>query len=334
MSSLRDRLNAGVSRQVFDAAVQTFDRAVIDGTGQFLVAQLERIDPTIHEPLVTYTWSRDVDLREDVSLADDTASYTVSSFAAPGGVVPNGINWIGNNSNAIAGPSVDLGRVAQPLSLWGMELSWTIRELERSLKLGTGIDQQKLNVLKLKHNMDCDQMVYVGDANIGATGLVNSQNKPGVSLLSASAAFSTLTEKDQLSDLNRLISAVYEAAAYTGAPTCLRLPPAQFARMATTQLPTQPGTVLRFLRENSLSTELNNVQIDIRPLKWLKGAGVGGTDRALVYTKSPDRVRFPMTQLDRTPLEYRSLWQMVTYYGLLGQLEIIYPETVGYMDGI
>ncbi len=97
MSSLRDRLNAGISRQVFDAAVQTFDRAVIDGTGQFLVAQLERIDPTIHEPLVTYTWSRDVDLREDVSLADDTASYTVSSFAAPGGVVPNGINWIGNN---------------------------------------------------------------------------------------------------------------------------------------------------------------------------------------------------------------------------------------------
>ncbi len=334
MSSLRDRLNAGISRQVFDAAVQTFDRAVIDGTGQFLVGQLEKIDPTLHEPLVAYTWSRDVDLREDVTFADDVASYTVSSFAAPGGVVPNGINWIGSSSNAIPGPSVDLNRIAQPLHQWGMELSWTLRELERSMKLGNGIDIQKLNVMKLKHQMDCDQMVYVGDSNIGATGLVNSQNRPGVTLLAATAPLNTLAPTAALDELNRLSSAVYEAGAFTSAPTQIRLPPQQFAKLAATQLPSQPGSVLGFLRANSLSTEINNTPVEIRPLKWLKGAGVGGTDRALVYTKSPDRVRFPMTQLDRTPLEYRSLWQMVTYYGLIGQLEIIYPETVGYMDGI
>lgn len=312
----------------------TFDRAVIDGTGQFLVGQLEKIDPTLHEPLVTYTWSRDVDLREDISFADDVASYTVSSFSMPGNVKPNGINWAGSSSNALTGPNVDLGRVAQNLNMWASELSWTIRDLERSLKLGTGIDTQKLRAMQLKYNMDLDQITYVGDSDMGITGLVNAQNRPGVTLLAAPGPMNTATPADTLAMLNSLCAAVYEASASTSAPTQVRLPPAQFAKLAATQLPAQPGSVLRFLRENSLSTEINNTPIEIKPLKWLKGAGAGGTDRALVYTKSPDRVRLPLTQLDRTPLEYRSMWQMVTYYGLIGQIEILYPETIGYMDGI
>lgn len=315
-------------------AMHTFDRAVIDGTGVFLTSQLEKVDPKINEPLVTYTWSRDVDLREDVSLADDVASYTTSRYSSPGNIVPNGISWAGNGSNAVAGPSVDLDRVAQPLNLWAQELSWTIRDLERSLKLGTGIDQQKLNAMKIKYNMDVDQVVYVGDSNMGVTGLVNSQNRPGVTLLSASGPMNAATPTDALAMVNLLCATVYEASANTAAPTQIRLPPSQFAKLAATQLPNQSGSVLGFLRQFNLSTEINNTPVEIKPLKWLKGAGVGGTDRMLVYTKSPDRVRFPITPLDRTPVEYRSMYQLVTYYGLLGQLEIIYPETVGYMDGI
>ncbi len=324
----------GVFRQVHDAGMQTFDRAVIDGTGLFLTSQLERIDPVLYAPLVQFTWSRDVDVREDITLADDVASYTVSSFAAPGGVVPDGINWIGRNSNAIPGPAVDLGRVSQPLHLWGQELSWTVIELEKSMKLGTGIDQQKLEAMRLKYNMDVDQMVYVGDSNMGVTGLVNSQNRAGVTLRAATGKFTTLTADQRRADLNGLIGSVYDAAGNTMAPTRLLVPPGVFGDLAGQQLPNTGETVLSFLRRTGLSTEVNNRPLEIYPCKWLKGAGVGGTDRIVAYTKGPDRVRIPLTQLDRTPLEYRSLYQMVTYYGALGQIEILYPETVGYLDGV
>lgn len=54
----------------------------------------------------------------------------------------------------------------------------------------------------------------------------------------------------------------------------------------------------------------------------------------VAYTKDPMYVRFPMVPLTRTPLEYRGIYQLTTYYGKLGEVEFVYPETVGYADGI
>ena len=41
----------------------TYDQATIDSAGAFLIGELERLDPMIHEPLVSVTWMRDIDLR-------------------------------------------------------------------------------------------------------------------------------------------------------------------------------------------------------------------------------------------------------------------------------
>jgi hypothetical protein len=38
--------------------------------------------------------------------------------------------------------------------------------------------------------------------------------------------------------------------------------------------------------------------------------------------------------LQHTPIEYRSIWQLTTYYGKLGVLEVVYPEAIRYADGI
>ena len=46
----------------------TFDQMTVDSTGAFLVSELERMDQTMHEPLLITTWSRDMPLREDVSI--------------------------------------------------------------------------------------------------------------------------------------------------------------------------------------------------------------------------------------------------------------------------
>src|SRR5580765_6904879 len=54
--------------------IMTFDQLTVDSTGAFLIGELERLDPTLHEPLATVTWGRDIDLREDVTLADEVSS--------------------------------------------------------------------------------------------------------------------------------------------------------------------------------------------------------------------------------------------------------------------
>ncbi|MGN5479514.1 major capsid family protein [Cupriavidus basilensis] len=168
-----------VARHFTRDGMMTYDQTTIDSTGAFLVGQLERLDQTLNEPLVEYTWSRDIELRTDVSAADEVASFTNSTFAAAGGIRPGGLNWISNEGNALPGPSVDIGKTGQPMRLWGQEVKYTVPELIKSQKLGMPIDAQKVEAMNLKRNMDIDQIVYVGDPDMSFTGLINLGGRRG-----------------------------------------------------------------------------------------------------------------------------------------------------------
>jgi hypothetical protein len=54
----------------------------------------------------------------------------------------------------------------------------------------------------------------------------------------------------------------------------------------------------------------------------------------IVYTKERQYVRYPMTLLQRTPVQYDGLYHKTTYYCRLGVVETVYPQTVGYFDGL
>ena len=319
-------------------AMMTYDQATIDSAGAFLVGELERLDPTLNEPLVAYTWSRDIDLREDVSIADEVASFTNSSFAAVGGIQPNGKAWAGKDANAIASLALDIGKTPQPLNLWAMELSWTIPELESAIRLGRPVDSQKLEGLNLRLQMDTDEQVYIGDSLLGIPGLVNSPlisatNVPNGA--GGSPLWAQKTPAEILKDVNTLLNAAWAASGWKVAPTDLRLPPVQFGYIVSQTVSTAGNiSILEFLRQNSLSNSINGRPINIQPLKWLVGRGAANADRMMAYTKDRKYAQFPLVPLQRTPLEYRSLYQLTTYFGRLGQIEFRYPETLGYADGI
>lgn len=119
-------------------------------------------------------WTRDIQLREDVSIADDISSWTNTSFGVAGsGANPNGKNWVGKDSTAIAGVNVDISKDGNPLNLWGMELGWTVVELAAAQQVGRPIDTQKYDGMQLKWQMDNDEQVYVGDEALGLKGLTN-----------------------------------------------------------------------------------------------------------------------------------------------------------------
>ena len=319
--------------------LQTYDAATIDSTGAFLIGELERLDQTMHEPLVSYKWSRDIDLREDVSIADESSSFTNSAFAAAGGTKPTGKSWIGKDANAITGIQLDIAKTANPLFLWGMQVGYTIPELESAIRIGRPIDVQKLAGLRLKHQMDIDEMVYIGDTELGKYGLVNQTagitTGNVVAGATGSLAWTTKTPDEILQDVNTLLTAVWAASAYAVCPRRLLLPPTQFA-YAVSQKVSNAGniSILRFLKENSIALEENGEELEIYSSKWLPAAGANSTDRMVAYTKRQDLVRFPLVPLQRTPLEYRGIHQITTYFGRLGVVEVVYPETVGYADGI
>lgn len=310
----------------------TFDQATLDGTGAFLVGELERLDQELNMPLVGYTWSRDIQLREDVSIADDISSFTNSTFAAAGTPNPNGKNWIGKDSTAIAGPNVDIAKTGFPLTLWGMELGWTVVELAAAAKVGRPIDTQKYDAMQLKWNMDTDEQVYRGDSQLGVKGLLNYS---GVAFTNAPKTWATSMPDEIRASINLLLSNAWAASGYTIVPRDLLLPPEQFALLSSIIVSSAGNqSLLTYLRENTIAFHQNGVPLNIRAVKWLKGAGTGGTDRMMAYTNDKKFVRFPMVPLLSVPVQYRGIYQLTTYYGKLGAVESPYPETMAYLDGI
>jgi len=325
--------------------MQAFDRRVIDSTGAFLNGELERLDPTLHMPLTSVFYTRDIDLREDITVADDVSSFTVSTFAGTGGITTGGKSWISREATAVPGVNINIDKIPHPLYLWGKEVKWTLPELEAAMKLGRPIDAQKLEALKILHEMESDEQAYVGDVNFGVPGLVNNDSvivpasvDPGAAL---STKFANKTPDEILADLNEAITSVWAASAWAKTPNRVMMPPLQFGYLATTKVSAAGDrSILRYLLENNVVAQQEG-ELDIYPSKWLIGRGVGGTptventvDRFVVYHKDPQVVRFPKTALIRTPVTYLGLWQSTTYFGKMGQVEFVYPETVAYRDGI
>lgn len=316
----------------------TFDNRTIDSAGAFLVGELERLDQELHMPLASVTWSRDIDLREDVSIADEVSSFTNSTFAAAGGNSPNGKAWIGKDATAITGLALDIAKTPNPLTLWGMQLGWTLPELESAQRLGRPVDQQKYEGMQLKYQMDIDEQVYIGDDSLGITGMINNGKVQTTNVPAGAAgdpSWSKKTPDEILADVNLVINNAWKSSAYAICPERLLLPPIQYAYLVSKKV-SEAGnlSVLQFLKDNSLSNSINGKPLDIQPLKWLAGRGAGGKDRMMAYTKDRKRVRFPLVPLQRTPLEYRDLRQLTTYFGRLGVVEFVYSETAAYADGI
>ena len=335
----------------FEHAYRTHDGRTVDSTGAFLVGELERLDQELHMPLAEVSYLRDIELREDVTIADDVTSFTLSTYATSGGLgtgasIGNGKSWIGRNSTQIPRINVDIAKIPHPLRPWGKEIAWTIFELESAAKVGRPIDDQKYEGLKLNHQMDTDEMVYIGDTGYGDTGLINNAGVTTTNVANGSGGtpqWATKTADEILTDFNNALTLVWAASGWAVIPKEVRIPPAQFGQLSMQKVASQSGliSILKYVEENNILTAAGRGKLDIQPLKWAIGAGVGGSigttgtvDRMVVYTNDKKRVRFPMTMLQRTPIQYDAIWHKTTYFGRLGVVEFVYPQTAGYFDGI
>ena len=154
-----------------------FNDAEIQSTGAFLVGQLERLDPELYEPMTDFTWSRDIDLRTDVTIADEVSSFILTNYAGGfGGTSTGSKSWITGSSTTPAQVTLSQTKVTNPVTPWGMEVSYSIFDLEKAMKADRPIDVQKYDAMRVKHQLDIDAQVYIGDTELGIKGLLNSDD--------------------------------------------------------------------------------------------------------------------------------------------------------------
>jgi hypothetical protein len=331
---------------------RTFDAKTIDSTGSFLVQQLELLEKTIHMPLQSFTWRRDVDVRSDVTMGHEFSSYKVHNVAAMGGVDPNKKSFasvVGTNSPSVA---LDVGKVTSPLIPWKETLDYSIFELESSMLLGENIDESKYETIVRKYNQDIDIMVYLGDAGVqmpsgsASYGLFNNPNMTENAIVASNAgATSTLwvnkTPAEILNDVNSLINKVWTNTGFTKCPNRLLISPTAYAYIVSTIVSSAGNvSILTYLENNSLSNAINGEKLQISPVKWLTGTGNGNafgvqaTDAMYAYRKEYDVARYPLVPIMGLPVQYRDASQIRPYVAKLGVIESVYVEATGLRYGI
>lgn len=315
-----------------------------DSALAFYVNQLENLDKRLYMPLTSVSWGRDIKLRPGITMSDESTSFIQSAFAAGGtqsnsnGSSGGNMPWISAETTAIPGVSIDGQKSVLPLRLLGREISFTSVELDRSQRLGTPIDSQKTDALNILYQMNTDQMVYIGSTDVGAQGLLNNSaiTESGVATgVSGSTLWSQKTPDEILADVNTLIETTWSAAAFAICPSKLLLPPAQFSYICSQKVSSAGNvSILKFLEENSISLKVNGKALDIQPVKWLTGRGTNSEDRMLAYTNEENRVRYPMVPIRRETAYYMGIRFIAPYIWAFGELELPYPETLQYGDGI
>lgn len=317
-------------------AVPTLDSLMVgDSAGVFLQHELERIDPVINDPLVNYTWTRDVTLRTDVTIADEIASFTFNEFTHPGNIYGNGKNFIAPNDTAVAGPAVDLNREGYPLHLWGSEVKYTVIELAKAMQVNRPLEMQYVEAMQLKWQMDNDEMVYIGDSTVGAEGLFNS-TKPQLVVATNNdwSPSSGITPDAILAEINYLIATVWRTAAYAEMPTRILVSPNIFAQLVSMKVSDAGNvSVMEYLKQNNILRAQYGQELEILPSKWAYQRGATTTmDRMFAYNPNPRFIRYPLVPLQRTPVMPKGLHMTSIYYGKMGHIEFRYPQTMAYMD--
>ena len=309
-----------------------------DSTLAYFVNQLDNLDRKLYEPLYNVTWGRDINLRTGITMANESTSFIRSNIGGIGTQSAQGKPWISPNTTTLPGVSVNGERIVLPLRLLGQEISYTSVELERSQLVGQPIDAQKFDALNIMYQMNTDEMVYVGDTDVGATGLVNSSLVTSAAVANGTAgtpAWATKTPDEILKDVNDMVTAAWRASGFAACPDKVLLPPAQFAYISSQKVSNAGNvSILQFLEDNSISLRINGRKLDIQPVKWLTGRGAAGADRMVAYTNQEDKVRFPMVPVRRETPYYLGIKFNAPYIWAFGEVEFIYPETVVYRDGI
>ena len=150
-------------------------------------------------------------------------------------------------------------------------------------------------------------------------------------------------EKYLAQAIDSALTQTYKNSGYAVAPSKIILPFLQYNAIAS-QVNSIAGysSILEFLKKNNGYTAHTGREIEIVACKWLQGSDAtfnnvldnGSLDRMVIYTPEKKFVRFPMTDAMVTPIQYDGIYHKYTHYCRLGVVEVVYPETLTYWDGI
>ncbi len=325
--------------RVFDNApiARMTDSAISSGLA-FLNGELEKRDPKLYEPLTSVTWMRDIVADTGGGWTEYTSNYFVDYATTGSGT--SGI--IGGATNDIPVMQANITKDNYRVFSWANILRIPFVDQQLLTTVGRSLDDILNKGIKLGWNKDLDTMTYEGYKTLDVYGLVNHPlvNAEMVRNGAAgTATWRTKTPDEILDDINSVVTETWEASEYdlSGMANHLLIDPSNYSYIVTRKV-SEAGniSVMQYILENNIAKNQDR-DLMIYPCRWCTGAGEGGTNRMVAYVNEKEKIRIDIPVMLGRVMTQPNVEQMAyltAYAGQIGQVKIMYYETIRYKDGI
>lgn len=320
----------------------TLDDAGIASGGAFLVSELEKRDPMIRKPLTSVTYPRDIVIKTGGGWVDFTSAMGVA-YGITGGSTNGPVHAGGANGVPIV--QADVNKGVYKTHIFAAALRVMFVDMQRANYIGRSLDQLLQDGIRMTFDKHQDANVYVGLSEYETTGLINNPDVVETvvtnngATTNASTKWADKTPQQILNDINTAISAAWAAAEYDeGAmPNHILLPYEQYVYIMNTMVTDlATETIMDFVLKNNVAAK-NGRSLYIGATKWCKGAGTGGADRMVVYVNHERFLAIeelvPLSRVMSGP-NVANVCYDTAYMANLSEVEMYYPQTVTYWDGI
>lgn len=300
----------------------------------FMVQQASYIEPValnVLYPDVQYPFLIPVDTGAD----QWTKSITYFSLDQTGRA-----DWLHHTASDV--PLADLVRekFETGVEMAGIGYRYTLEELAQAMRMGINLTPEKAQAARRASEEFIDDVAIRGAADKGWEGLINNSTVTTV-LAPASgnnneSAWSEKSAEQVSTDFNGALSGIYTSTLTVEMADTVLLPIEAVNSLAMRQLPNTTMSLLQWLKENNVYTQITGNPLTIRGVRGLERAGAGDTGRMVVYRRDPAVLKLHMPM----PHQFLEVWRRgAIVYDVpgifrLGGLEIRRPQSIRYVDGI
>lgn len=321
------------------SGVPTMDAAGIASGGAFLVSELEKRDPLIRKPLTSFTYPRDININTGGGWVDYVSAMSVA-YGMTGGSGSGMVQAGGANGVPMVQASVDKGIYKAHAFAAGLRVMF--QDMQRANYIGRSLDQMLTDGIRLTYDKHMDQNVYLGLSEYGTTGLVNNPDATETVVDNGAAGtpgWTTKTPLEILNDINTAITTVWAQAEYdeSAMSNHILIPYEQYTYILNTPVTSlATETILDFVLKNNVAAK-NGGSLFVGATKYCKGAGTTESDRMVVYVNHERFVNVdelvPLSRIMSAP-NVANVCYDTAYMANVSEVQVFYPQTIGYFDKI
>lgn len=308
----------------------TFSSKMMDAESgvAFMISQLAYLEPKLYKTLYADIFFEYlVPMNTNIAEWAETVNYRSFDGVTMG-------KFIGASADDLPSVATNYELHTVNLGYAGLSVQYSLDELRKSVVTGESIDATQMRTAYRGAKEHQQKIVFFGDKKRKMYGLFNH---PNVTKTNSSLDWNTAEPDKILSDVNALITDIWQDSNQRFMPNTLLIDTKRYALLANTRLNVVTNdTILDFIKRKNIATIERGTDLDIRPIPFLmaknmKANGCDEKDMMMAYEKSEENLVAYMPIVPRfIAPQYHNLMVKIPMEYKISGTEFRYPTCAGY----